>query len=158
MCQKSITLCNPLGVGDLNIEKVDASTWRTRAGRACSDSMDPVRFILICLAGWLNKNQQDVIDYLREEVRVLREQHGPKRMRFTDEQRSRLARKAKRIKLGWKNNAYWYILSNVVRIIQKIASTQAFGLCLSKLKLRFYPPTSTPSSPLPRADCYKCIL
>ena len=26
MCQKSITLCNPLGVGDLNIEKVDAST------------------------------------------------------------------------------------------------------------------------------------
>ena len=62
--------------------------------------MDPVRFILICLAGWLNKNQQDVIDYLREEVRVLREQHGPKRMRFTDEQRSRLARKAKRIKFG----------------------------------------------------------
>ena len=62
--------------------------------------MDPVRFILICLAGWLNKNQQDVIDYLREEVRVLREQHGPKRMRFTDEQRSRLARKAKRINFG----------------------------------------------------------
>ena len=26
MCQKSITLCNPLEVGDLNIEKVDFST------------------------------------------------------------------------------------------------------------------------------------
>ena len=31
---------------------------------------------------------------------MLREQHGPKRLRFTDEQRSRLARKAKRIKFG----------------------------------------------------------
>ena len=31
---------------------------------------------------------------------MLREQHGPKRLRFTDEQRSRLARKAKRINFG----------------------------------------------------------
>ena len=62
--------------------------------------MNPVLFIVICLAGWLNRNQQEVIEYLREEVRVLREQHGPKRLRFTDEQRSRLARKAKRIKFG----------------------------------------------------------
>ena len=62
--------------------------------------MNPVLFIVICLAGWLNRNQQEVIEYLREEVRVLREQHGPKRMRFTDEQRSRLARKAKRINFG----------------------------------------------------------
>ena len=62
--------------------------------------MNPVLFIVICLAGWLNRNQQEVIEYLREEVRVLSEQHGPKRMRFTDEQRSRLARKAKRIKFG----------------------------------------------------------
>ena len=62
--------------------------------------MNPALFILICLAGWLNRNQHEVIEYLREEVRVLRELHGPKRLRFTDEQRSRLARKAKRIKFG----------------------------------------------------------
>lgn len=37
--------------------------------------MDPVRFVLICLAGWINLSQQDdAIEYLREEVRVLREQ------------------------------------------------------------------------------------
>ena len=66
-------------------------------GKACSDS---ICFILICLAGRLNKNQQEVIEYLREEVRVLREQHGPKRLRFTDEQRRRLGRKAERIKIG----------------------------------------------------------
>jgi len=59
-----------------------------------------MRFILICLAGWMNRNQPLVIEYLREEVRVLKEQLGPKRLRFTDEQRARLARKAKRIPFG----------------------------------------------------------
>ena len=34
----------------------------------------------------------------------------------------------------------------------KNASTPTIGLCWSRLKLRFSPPTSTPSSPLPRAD------
>jgi hypothetical protein len=41
-----------------------------------------------------------LIDYLREENRVLREQVGGKRLRFTDDQRRRLATKAKRV--GWK--------------------------------------------------------
>ena len=41
-----------------------------------------------------------MIDYLREEVRVLKELRGKKRLRFTDEQRRRLARKAKRIGFG----------------------------------------------------------
>ena len=62
--------------------------------------MDPVRLLLVCVAGWMNRNQQEVIEYLREEVRVLREHLGAKRLRFSDEQRARLARKAKRIKFG----------------------------------------------------------
>jgi len=62
--------------------------------------MDPIRFLLVCLTGWMNRSQQLVIEYLREEVRVLREHVGAKRLRFTDEQRARLARKAKRIKFG----------------------------------------------------------
>ena len=62
--------------------------------------MDSIRFTLICLAGWMNQNQQRVIESLQEEVRVLREHLGAKRLRFTDEQRARLARKAKRIKWG----------------------------------------------------------
>jgi hypothetical protein len=36
-----------------------------------------------------------MIDYLREENRVLREQFGPRRLRFNDDQRRRLAVKAK---------------------------------------------------------------
>jgi len=54
-----------------------------------------LQFLLVALAGWVNQYQRDVIDYLREENRVLREQLGPRRPRFTDDQRRRLAVKAK---------------------------------------------------------------
>ncbi len=46
------------------------------------------------------QHQQRVIEYLMEENRVLREQIGDRRMKFTDNQRRRLAAKAK--KLGRK--------------------------------------------------------
>ncbi len=61
---------------------------------------DPFRLLLISLAGWMNRRQQDVIEYLQEENRVLREQLGSKRLRLNDDQRRRLAVRAK--KLGWR--------------------------------------------------------
>ena len=33
-------------------------------------TLDPFRLLLISLAGWINQQQQDVIEYLREENRV----------------------------------------------------------------------------------------
>src|SRR5712671_6814127 len=57
--------------------------------------LDPFRFVLIAVAGWMNQRQLQIIDYLREENRVLREQLGPRRMRLNDDQRRRLAAKAK---------------------------------------------------------------
>ena len=57
--------------------------------------LDPFRFVVIAVAGWMNQKQQHAIDYLREENRVLREQLGTQRLRFTDDQRRRLAAKAK---------------------------------------------------------------
>ena len=57
--------------------------------------LDPFRFVLIAVAGWMNQRQLQAIDYLREENRVLREQPGDRRLRFTDDQRRRLAAKAK---------------------------------------------------------------
>jgi hypothetical protein len=57
--------------------------------------LDPFRFVLIAVAGWMNQRQMQIIDYLREENRVLREQLGGRRMRFNDDQRRRLAAKAK---------------------------------------------------------------
>jgi hypothetical protein len=38
--------------------------------------LDPFRFMLTSLAGWMNQRQLQAIDYLREENRVLREQLG----------------------------------------------------------------------------------
>jgi hypothetical protein len=55
----------------------------------------PLRLLLVALAGWVNQQQRDVIDYLQEENRVFREQLGPRRLRFTNDQRIRLAAKAK---------------------------------------------------------------
>jgi hypothetical protein len=52
---------------------------------------------VMTLAGWVNRSQQDVIAYLQEENRVLQEHHGNKRLRFTDSQRQRLARRAKKL-------------------------------------------------------------
>jgi hypothetical protein len=43
----------------------------------------------------MNQHQLQVIEYLREENRVLREQLGERRLRFNDDQRRRLAAKAK---------------------------------------------------------------
>jgi len=59
------------------------------------DILDPCRFVLISIAGWMNQQQQQAIDYLREENRVLREQLGGRRLRLSDDQRRRLAAKAK---------------------------------------------------------------
>jgi transposase InsO family protein len=60
-----------------------------------SGVLDPFRFVLIAVAGWMNQRQLQVIDYLREENRVLREQLGGRRLRLNDDQRRRLAAKAK---------------------------------------------------------------
>jgi putative transposase len=60
-------------------------------------TLDPFRLLLISLAGYLNQQQQDVIDYLQEENRVLREQVGSKRLRLNDDQRRRLAVRAKKL-------------------------------------------------------------
>jgi len=58
----------------------------------------PLRLLVVALAGWINEQQHEVIDYLQAENRVLREQLGPRRLRFTDDQRLRLAAKAKHLR------------------------------------------------------------
>ena len=50
-----------------------------------------LHFLLLIFSGWVNRQQQDVIDYLKLENRVLREQLGGRRLRLTDDQRRRLA-------------------------------------------------------------------
>ena len=56
--------------------------------------LDPFQFLLVAVAGWMNQRQQQAIEYLREENRVLREQLGERRVRFNDDQRRRLTVRA----------------------------------------------------------------
>ena len=56
------------------------------------------RSIPVCGYGrfrWMNQRQLEVIDYLRVENRVLREQLGDRRLQLNDNQRRRLAIRAK---------------------------------------------------------------
>ena len=57
--------------------------------------IQPFHLLVISLTGWLNRHQQDIIDYLIEENRVLKDQLEGQRLRFNDDQRRRLAAKAK---------------------------------------------------------------
>src|ERR1700674_2479342 len=59
--------------------------------------IDPFRFVLIAVAGWMNQRQLQIIDFLREENRVLGERLGGRRQRLNDDQRRRLAVEAKRV-------------------------------------------------------------
>ena len=52
-------------------------------------------FLVSLLAGWLNQEQQKILEYLQEENRVLKAQLG-QRLRLSDEQRRRLAAKGER--------------------------------------------------------------
>ncbi|MFT5105020.1 MAG: putative transposase [Verrucomicrobiales bacterium] len=59
-----------------------------------------LQFLILTTAGWRNRQQEDAIEYLKEENRVLREILSQKRIRFSDAQRRRLAMRGK--KLGRK--------------------------------------------------------
>ena len=39
-------------------------------------SVAPLQFLLLMFAGWVNRRQVEVFEYLQEENRVLREQLG----------------------------------------------------------------------------------
>jgi len=87
--RRSVVACSLLG--KITVERVLA--YGDVSG---SESV----FIFGYLDCWINQRQQQVIEYLVEENRVLREQIYNRRMRFTDDQRRRLAARAK--KLGRK--------------------------------------------------------
>ena len=54
-----------------------------------SNALQPWEFLLITLSGWVNRHQQNVIDYLIEENRVLKGMLGKKGIRLTDDKRRR---------------------------------------------------------------------
>ena len=57
--------------------------------------LQPWQLLLLILAGWINRHQQEVLEYLRAESQMLKEILGKRRILLTDDQRRRLAVKGK---------------------------------------------------------------
>lgn len=57
-------------------------------------SLFPLQYLFAVVALWLNRQQQEVIDYLKEENRLLKEKRGYRKLQFTDPERG-LARRTK---------------------------------------------------------------
>ena len=60
-----------------------------------SFALQPWQLLIIIFASWVNRQQQEVIEYLRTENHVLKEKIGKKRLVLNDDQRRRLAVKGK---------------------------------------------------------------
>jgi hypothetical protein len=76
-----------------------------------------LQLLLATFAGWVGRKQTAIIVYLVEENRVLKEQlkSDGRRLRFTDDQRRRLAAKGK--PLGRK------VLRQIARSVRKFERT-----------------------------------
>ena len=57
--------------------------------------LKPWQLLLLILAGWINRHQQDAIEYLLTENQVFREKLGKGRILLNDDQRRRLAVKGR---------------------------------------------------------------
>ena len=53
--------------------------------------------LLLALTGWLERREREALAYVIEENRLLRRQLGGRRLRFTDDDRRRLAVRAFRV-------------------------------------------------------------
>ncbi|MCH9033253.1 MAG: transposase [Planctomycetes bacterium] len=59
------------------------------------NAFQPWQLLLVTLAGWINRHQLDVIAYIQQENNILKSKLKGKRIRFTDDERRRLAVKGK---------------------------------------------------------------
>jgi len=80
--------------------------------------MNALQLLLICFAGWINRNQQNVIEYLQEEVRVLREQLGDPQAPKADPSRATWVKGSitKQVKCDSCGHDYKYEMSRAVPI------------------------------------------
>ena len=80
-----------------------------------------LHFLGLALAGWVTRHQEDRIDSLREEHRVLREHRGPRPLRLTDAQRRRLAVRGQTLGRRIVSPAALQSIALVLRARQRIA-------------------------------------
>ncbi len=76
--------------------------------------LSPFYLLVMSLAGYLNREQQKILDYLKAENAVLRQQLRGKRLRFNNHQRLALALKGK----GWSQQAIMFHTSAAAACVQ----------------------------------------
>ena len=62
---------------------------------AAKTILHPWQLLLMCLAGWLQREQQQVIEFYQAQLEALLQAQGKKRIILTDDQRRVLAVKGK---------------------------------------------------------------
>jgi hypothetical protein len=98
-----VRLCGRRGISDAWKSRGAVSTAHFRhADGSMFGLMNTLQLQLLMLifAGWVNRGQQDVIESLQQENRVLRGHLGGRRLPFTNRQRRRLASSVKAIAAG----------------------------------------------------------
>lgn len=90
----------------------------------------PLEILLLSLAGWLNRHQQDVIAYLQEENRVFKEHVGKRRLRLTDSRRRRLAAKGKAIGLSTLREVASIVSPDTIVDVPAFADTDSDTIAL----------------------------
>ncbi len=79
---------------------MDASTLRSPReleSSVMSTMIQPLTLLVVTVAGWFQRDQQAAIVYLLEENRVLKARLRGRKLRFTDDERRRLAVKGKEL-------------------------------------------------------------
>ena len=75
---------------DWGLEMPDACIFHKHgSGAGMKSVLQPWQMLLLILAGWVNKHQQNTIEYLIAENRILWEKIGKRRILLTDDQRRR---------------------------------------------------------------------
>ena len=67
---------NPGGFCSGGWEEAEKLAWQPAQVEVTG--VNSLEFLVLCLAGWINRHQQTVIEFLLEEVKVLKEQLGKK--------------------------------------------------------------------------------
>ena len=121
----------------------------------------PLQMLLLVFAGWVNRHQLDVIEYLQEENRVQKERMGGRRLRFTDAERRRLARKAQVVGRKELNELEslitpdtllrWYRerCRRIIWTIREAVSTSRTSISVAKLPCSVKQPQSTSNDVVP---------
>ena len=72
-----------------------AKVFHFTIGPTMNSILQPWQLLFMILAGWLNREQQETIEYLPTENQVLKEKSGKNRILLSDDWRRRLAVKGK---------------------------------------------------------------